>query len=99
MITSKQRAFLRGLANSLDPCVQIGKANLTPEITKSVEEAFETRELIKVNVQKNSTQDIREIADIISERTHSEIVQIVGGKLILFKKNKKKPVIDIESVK
>lgn len=84
-MTSKQRAYLKGLAMNLDPIFQIGKSSLTPEVTSAVAEALEARELIKVSVLKNCGDDEKEIAQIISERTHSQVVQVIGKKIVLYK--------------
>ena len=71
MITSKQRAYLTGLANSLDPIVQVGMQGVTPEVVKSIEEAFNTHELIKGSVQKNVLEDVRACAQTAAERSRS----------------------------
>ena len=73
-MTSKQRAYLKGLAMNIEPILSLGKASLTPEFTNSVAEALAARELVKINVLKNCMDDPREIAAIIAERTKSEIV-------------------------
>ncbi|MCR4705742.1 MAG: ribosome assembly RNA-binding protein YhbY [Lachnospiraceae bacterium] len=86
--TSKQRAFLKGLASNLDPIFQIGKASLTPEVTMAIEEAFNTRELIKVAVLKNCMDDPNEIARMLAERTRSDVVQVIGKKIVLYKESK-----------
>lgn len=72
----------------LDTILHIGKSGVTPEITQSVQEALEARELIKLNVLKNCMYDIREISETIADRTHSEIIQVIGRKIILFKEAK-----------
>ena len=82
MMTTKQRAFLKGLAMNLDPIFQIGKSSLTPELTEALNEALNKRELIKVSVLKNCLDDPNEIAQIVSERTHSEIVQVIGNVIL-----------------
>lgn len=92
-LTSKQRAYLKGMANTMDPIFQIGKASLTPEVTNAVEEAFHTRELIKVAVLKNCIDDPKAIAQALAERTHSIVVQVIGKKIVLYKKDKKNPKI------
>ena len=94
-MTSKQRAYLCGLANTLEPVLHVGKASVTPEVTASVNEALEARELIKISVLKNCLDDPREIANTLAERTHSDVVQVVGKKITLYKesKNKKKIVL------
>lgn len=94
-MTSKQRAYLKGLASNMDPIVHIGKSGASPEVVSSVEEALNARELIKLGVLKNCADDPREIAEIISERTHSDIVQVIGKKIVLFKPNKDNPRIKL----
>lgn len=92
-LTSKQRAYLKGLANGLDPIFQLGKASLTPEFTASIGDAFNTRELLKIAVLKNCADDPRQLAEIVAERTHSTVVQVIGKKIILYKPDKKNPKI------
>lgn len=87
-LTSKQRAYLKSLASTMDPIFQIGKSSLTPEITEAVNEAFNTRELMKIAVLKNCFDDPREMGEMIAERTHSQVVQVIGKKIILYKENK-----------
>ena len=87
-MTSKQRAYLKGLAMNIEPVFQVGKSGLTPEITEAVLEAFNTRELIKLAVLKNCLEDPQEIAAVIAERTHSQVVQVIGKKIVLYKENK-----------
>ena len=72
-MTSKQRSYLKGLAMNLDPIFQIGKSSLTPEVTQAVSEALEARELVKITVLKNCLDDGRSIAEVLGERTHSEV--------------------------
>ncbi len=87
-MTSKQRAYLKSLASTLDPIFQVGKASITPEITNAIGEAFNTRELIKIAVLKNCFDDPRAIAETIAERTQSQVVQVIGKKIVLYKENK-----------
>ncbi|MFA9466089.1 MAG: ribosome assembly RNA-binding protein YhbY [Velocimicrobium sp.] len=91
-MTSKQRAYLKGLAMNLDPIFQIGKSSLTPEIVSAVDEALEARELVKIGVLKNCSDDPKELASIMGGRTRSEVVQVIGKKIVLYResKNKKK---------
>ena len=86
-MTSKQRAFLKSLSNTLDPLFMVGKSSLTPEFTQSVLEAFNTHELIKLSVLKNCPDDPKELAIMIAERTKSEVVQVIGRKIVLYKPN------------
>ena len=97
-MTSKQRAYLKSLASNLNPVFQIGKASLTPEFTEAINEAFNTRELLKIAVLKNCADDPNEIAEIISERTHSQVVQVIGKKIVLYKPDKKNPKINLDKV-
>lgn len=92
-MTSKQRAYLKGLANNLNPIFQVGKNSLTPELTESVNEAFNKNELIKIAVLKNCLDDPAEIAEMIAGRTHSQVVQVIGKKFVLYKPYKDKPRI------
>lgn len=92
-MTSKQRAYLIGLAANLTPIMQIGKANLTPEITKAVEETFNTHELIKITVLKTAEQSPIEMANALAERTKSIVVKVIGRKIVLYKENKDNKVI------
>lgn len=87
-MTSKQRSYLKSLASNLDPVFNIGKASLTPEITEAVNEAFYTKELIKVAVLKNCIDDPKIIAEVLAERTHSQVVQVIGKKIVLYKESK-----------
>lgn len=87
-MTSKQRAFLKSLAMTMDSTFQIGKMSLTPEYTASIAENLEANELIKISVLKNCADDPKEIAQILAERTHSQVVQVIGKKIVLYKPNK-----------
>ncbi len=84
-MTTKQRAYLKGLAMNLEPIFQIGKSSVTPELTNAVAEALEARELIKLSVLKNCLDDSRAIAEVLAERTRSEVVQVIGKKIVLYK--------------
>lgn len=98
-MTSKQRAYLKSLAMEIDPIVNIGKASVTPELVSAVDEAISKRELIKLSVLKNCMDDPKELANVIAERTHSEVVQVIGKKIVLYRKNKDKPRIELPNVK
>ena len=84
-MTSKQRSYLKGLAMTMDPIFQIGKSSVTPELTAAIAEALEARELIKITVLKNCLDDGRSIAEVLAERTRSEVVQVSGKKIVLYK--------------
>ena len=84
-LTSKQRAYLKGLAADLEPVFQIGKATVTPEITSAIAETFNTHELVKITVLKNCLADVKEVANTVAERTRSDLVQVIGRKFVLYK--------------
>lgn len=92
-MTTKQRAYLKGLAMNLDPIFQIGKSSLTPEITEAISEALEARELVKIHVLKNCLDDPKELAQVLAERTHSQVVQVIGKKIVLYRESKDKKKI------
>lgn len=96
-MTSKQRSYLKGLAMNMDSIFQFGKTGLTPENTEAIAEALEKRELIKISVLKNCMDDPRELAQVVAERTHSEVVQVIGKKIVLYKpaKDEKKRKIEL----
>lgn len=94
-MTSKQRAYLKGLAMNIEPIFQIGKSSLTPEVTEAVAEAFNKRELIKIAVLKNCLDDPRAIAEALAERTRSQVVQVIGKKIVLYKESKEHKKIEL----
>lgn len=89
-MTTKQRAYLKSLAMTMEPVFQLGKSSMTPEFTKAIDEALAARELIKVSVLKNCADDPKELAHLLSERTHSDVVQVIGRKIVLYREGKDK---------
>lgn len=87
-MTSKQRAYLKSLAMVMDPIFQVGKSSVTPELTAAISEALEARELIKLSVLQNCMDDPKEIAQVLAERTKSQVVQVIGKKIVLYKEGK-----------
>ena len=83
-MTSKQRAYLKGLAMNLDPIYQVGKASVTPEFIEGIREALEKRELIKINC----ADDPKELAVLIAERSGAQVVQVIGKKIVLYKESR-----------
>lgn len=98
-MTSKQRAYLKSLAMKMEPIMQIGKATITPELTESVEQALEARELIKINVLKNCVAMPGDVAALLAERTHSDVVQVIGRKIVLYRESKTKKKIELPKAK
>jgi RNA-binding protein len=94
-LTSKQRAYLKGLAMNIDPILNLGKASLTPEFTESVNEALAARELVKISVLKNCLDDPREVAEVIAERTKSQVVQVIGRKIVFYRESKDHKKIEL----
>ena len=97
MLTSKQRAHLRGIASKTETIFHIGKNGVTPEITETIDEALTARELIKISVLENCPNEVAEAAEIISGRTRAEVVQVIGRKVVLYRKSKKNPKIELPS--
>lgn len=95
MLTTKQRAHLRSLAQTLTPIFQIGKNGVTDTLIEDLKNALEARELIKINLLNTLPNNKESIAQEIEERTDSQIVQIVGNKLTLYKRNVKNPKIEV----
>ena len=93
IMTSKQRAYLKSLASNLNPIFQVGKSSLTPELTEAISEAFHKNELIKVAILKNFFDDPAEIAAMVADRTHSQVVHVIGKRFVLYKPDKDKPKI------
>ena len=94
-MTSKQRAYLKSLVMKITPILQIGKSSVTPELISAVDEALEARELIKMHILKNCFDDPKEIAQVIAERTRSEVVQVIGKKVVLYRESKDNKKIEL----
>lgn len=88
-MTSKQRAYLKSISSTYEPIFQVGKSSVTPELIEAIAEALEKRELIKISVLKNCIDDPKEIANVIAERTRSNVVHVIGKKIVLYKQNNK----------
>ncbi len=95
MITSKQRAYLRGLANTAETIFQIGKGGITDNLVAQVEDALEARELIKLKVLETCEYTPREAAGILAERCGAEPVQCIGARLVLYRESKKNKQIKL----
>lgn len=88
-MTSKQRAYLRALANKLDSIFQVGKNGLNENLIKQIDDALEARELIKFSILETAPEDNYSIANILASSTNSFLVQIVGNKVTLYRAKKK----------
>ena len=96
MLTSKQRSVLRGIASTYETIFQVGKNGIQDTLITQVNDALRARELIKLRELDNSPYTAREAADEIAEKTGADVVQVVGSRFVLFKRNPKDPVIDIK---
>ena len=94
-MTSKQRAYLRGLANGIDAIIQIGKDGLGDALIKTVSDALEARELIKLTVLENSEFTPREAADELAAATNADVVTVIGRKIVLYRESKTKKKIEL----
>lgn len=99
MLSSKQRAYLRGLANNIDTIVYVGKGGMTEQIVKQVDDALAAREIIKGKCLDNCPLTPREAADILCEKTNSDSVQIIGSKFVLYRPDPDEPVIKLPKAK
>jgi len=95
MLTSKQRAYLRKMAQQMDTIFQIGKGGITDEICQQISNALEARELIKVRVLENSGYTAREASDTIAEKTGADAVACVGTRFVLYRESEKKKKIEL----
>lgn len=95
MLTGKQKRFLRSKAHHLDPVFQVGKAGVNDQIIKHIEEAIETRELLKVSVLNNCMDEPKDVAVELAERSNTELVQVIGKVVILYKESKDHKTIEL----
>lgn len=93
MITSKQRAYLRSLANPIDTIIMVGKGGMSPEIIKQADDALTARELIKGKVLETSPVSPKEAAEQIAQELQAVVVQVIGTKFVLYRRNQKEPKI------
>lgn len=94
MLTSKDRAALRGIASKEDTILQIGKSGIGDAVVKQAADAIAKREIIKGRVLENSLLSAKEAADSLARDLDAEVVQVIGTKFVLYKKNKEHPVLE-----
>lgn len=99
MLTSKQRAFLKSLASDIDTIVMVGKGGMSDNIVKQTDDALTARELIKGKVLESAELSSREVAEILAAQTASEVVQVIGSKFVLFRRNPKAPKVELPKAK
>lgn len=95
MISSKQRAYLRGLANDIPAIMQVGKGGLSENLLKTFSDALEARELIKLSVLENSGETPRAVVDALAETLGADVVAVTGKKVVLYRRASKKPTIEL----
>lgn len=95
MLTGKERSYLKGLANKIEPIFQVGKHGLSENFIKQVDEALETRELIKIKILQNSLLEPKETALELVDKTNAEFVQSIGSKFVLYRESKDKKKIEL----
>ena len=83
MLTSKQRSYLRGMANGIDSIFQVGKGGINQNLIKQLDDALEARELIKVNVLPNAEEDVKDIFHRLAQELSAEEVQVIGNRFVL----------------
>ena len=96
MLTSKQRAFLRSLANTHQAIFQIGKGGINENLIKQIVDALEKREIVKVHVLENSLLDTREVCEEVAELAKAEPVQVIGKKFVLYRQSRENRKIDLK---
>ena len=95
MLNGKKRAFLRKMANTLDPVFQVGKGGVSEEMCLQIGNCLEARELIKLRVLENSGYTTREAAEEIAEATNAEVVAVIGSRFVLYRESTTKKVIEL----
>jgi len=95
MLTSKQRSYLRSLANTVEPIFQVGKGGIGDNLIRQFNDALEARELVKATVLKNAEADVRRICEEIAEQTGAEVVQVIGSKFVLYRESVKHKEIEL----
>lgn len=95
MLNGKEKRYLRSLANPIEPIVQVGKGSVTDSVLFSLNEALEARELVKVKVLKNCLDEVSDVAEALAEQSKSELVQVIGRNVVLYRRHPKKPVIEL----
>ncbi|MBE6112605.1 MAG: ribosome assembly RNA-binding protein YhbY [Peptococcaceae bacterium] len=95
MLSGKEKRYLRSLANTIDPVVQVGKASVNESVLFSLNEALEARELVKVKVLKNCLDEVKDVAQELAEQGNAELVQVIGRNVVLYRPNPEKPGIEL----
>ena len=95
MLTGKQKRYLRSLAHNIDPIFQIGKAGINDNMISQIDETLENRELIKIHVLQNNFDDKNDLAQTLSQATNSEVVQVIGSMIIIYRESQENKEISL----
>lgn len=95
MLTGKQKRYLRSLAHNIDPIFQIGKAGINDNMISQIDETLENRELIKIHILQNNFDDKNDLAQTLSQATNSEVVQVIGSMIIIYRESQENKEISL----
>ena len=95
MLSGKEKRYLRSLANTMEPIVQVGKGSVNESVLFSLNEALEARELVKVKVLKNCLDEVKDVAQELADQSKAELVQVIGRNVVLYRPNPEKPMIKL----
>lgn len=95
MLTGKQKRYLRSLAHNIDPIFQIGKAGINDNMISQIDETLENRELIKIHILQNNFDDKNDLAQTLSQATNSEVVQVIGSMIIIYRESQENKKISL----
>lgn len=95
MLTGKQKRYLRSLAHNIDPIFQIGKAGINDNMISQIDETLENRELIKIHILQNNFDDKNDLAQTLSQATNSEVVQVIGSMIIIYRESQENKGISL----
>ena len=95
MLTGKQKRYLRSLAHNIDPIFQIGKAGINDNMFSQIDETLENRELIKIHILQNNFDDKNDLAQTLSQATNSEVVQVIGSMIIIYRESQENKEISL----
>ena len=95
MLTGKQKRYLRSLAHNIDPIFQIGKAGINDNMIRQIDETLENRELIKIHILQNNFDDKNDLAQTLSQATNSEVVQVIGSMIIIYRESQENKEISL----
>lgn len=95
MLTGKQKRYLRSLAHNINPIFQIGKAGINDNMISQIDETLENRELIKIHILQNNFDDKNDLAQTLSQATNSEVVQVIGSMIIIYRESQENKEISL----